>query len=345
MKGWGYIFPRDRKHGRIYGPKKYLDGKKIDHQLNGKPLRIPEDCEDTLDIIAHQIESGTFDLGLWGKDRLGQFANAWDDYQKFSPCGEKRRQQRQKDYELYFAPYFQDMALNAIEDKHIRDLQKKLPEDLKPSTRRRIQATMKGLCNYHKILKIKMLDFPLIRVPQIAISWMKREQQEKVLEFIADQHQPIMRFLVAYGSRVSESANLEKPHIDTEKDEIVFTERKNQRDNVLPILDEIRPFLKGGKITHLRFIFCTQEGQQYSRQVLYRIWSDANKKAHEKYKTPIMALKNGTRHSKACQLLAQGKSIAYVARWLGDSALTIMRNYGIISVETLREEEKKVKEG
>lgn len=246
--------------------------------------------------------------------------------------------QRQNDYNQWIFPYFKNKSISHIEEHHIKAWWSSIPETYKPSTRKRIMATMKGFLHFHRVTRVKMLIFPKITVPQKTPLWMTRDEQEKEFEFIPERHIPIFRFLQGYGCRSSESTDFEKIHIDWIKDLLTFTERKNDKDNTLPIIDEVRPYLRGGKISHWKYVFCTAEGQKYSRQILYRIHSDANLKAHKKYGIPIMPLKNATRHSKANQLLAEGKSIPYVARWLGNSPLVIARNYGTISIETLRED-------
>ncbi len=338
----GIIWPKGRKYPRVWFPCKEKKGGKlyINNYLGKMPFYNKELAERVLSEIrvAYDKDPAHFDPTLWLKDHTLNFQRAWEIYQEQSPCGESRMEARERICNDFFLPYFKNKSLREIEEHHVKEWWSGIPKTFKPSYLRVIRATLKAFLNFHKITRVKILAFPKITVPKKTPPWMTKDEQEKVFEFIAEQHIPIMRFLQFYGCRSSEACNGEKTHLDFEKDIITFTERKNDKDNTLPIENEIKPHLKAGKMTHMKYVFCTLDGQQYSRQVLYRIWSDANEKAHEKYGIKIMALKNGTRHSKANQLLAAGKSIPYVARWLGNSPSVIERNYGDISVETLREE-------
>jgi integrase len=191
-----------------------------------------------------------------------------------------------------------------------------------------------------------MFKFPMVKVPKKTPSWLSKNEQDKILEFVPPHHQPIIRFLMAYGCRVSEAANLKKVDIDWEKDSITFRERKNDKENTLEIFDEVRPFLKGsGKVTHLDLVFYTVNGMKYSIQVLWQLWNDASNAANKKYGTKVIPLKNGTRHSLACQLLECGESTAMVARILGNTPSVIERNYGSISVKAASEALRKIHNG
>ena len=87
------------------------------------------------------------------------------------------------------------------------------------------------------------------------------------------------------------------------------------------------------KISNIHYVFSTLYGKQYRRQSLWKIWSCANRKANEKYGVKIVSLKNGTRHSKASQLLNRGESLEIIARLLGNSQKVVERSYGRITTD------------
>ncbi len=296
-------------------------------------MRNPEDCEDTLDIIAHQIKDRIFDLAVWGKDRAALIERAWEIYQEQSPCGKDRHEARGRIFETFILPYFKGKSLTEIDEHHIRDWWTTIPKTFEPSYQRVIRATLKAFLNFNRITRQKMFLMPKVKVPKKSIEWLKRTEQEHIISFMLEHHRPIFKFMCSYGCRVSEAANLRKSDIDSSKDCIIFRERKNFADNVLPIFDEARSLIKPGRVTSLEYVFCTAEGDKYSRQVLYRIWTDACKIAGVK---PI-PLKNATRHSLACQLLNKGKDIPLVARILGISSSVVVNYYGTISIETLKD--------
>ena len=394
MKGWGYYFPKGRKYGRIFG-RWNKRSVKINKQWDGKPLYGHQDCEDTLDIIAHQIKDRTFDPAMWGKDRTVQFERAWAIYQEQSPCGKARKEARERIFQDFILPYFKGKILTEIEEHHIKDWWSNLVggrlldgevsgltgpmgqqlgvgaplnnaqvknvvlrPDLTPTARLKgqsppaksyapsylkvIRATLRAFLSFHRITRVKMLAFPMVKVPRKTLDWLTRDEQEKVLEFVPPQHQGIVRFIRTYGCRPSEACSLKKADIDWTKEIIIFRERKNFKDNSLPLFDEVKGYLRPGKVAHWEFVFCTAQGRPYTRQILYHIWSEANKKAKQMYSIKIVAFKNGTRHSLACQILDRGESSSTVARVLGNTPGVIDRSYGAISVERAGEAIRKV---
>jgi integrase/recombinase XerD len=367
MKGWGYYFPKGRKYGRIFG-RWNKRSVKINKRWDGKPLYSRQDCEDTLDIIAHQIKDGTFDPAMWGKDRTIQIERAWAIYQEQSPCGKDRMEARERIFQDFILPYFKGKILTEIEEHHIKDwwsgigsrqiaARRQGPQVNSPVTERGItnapsascresegcpyapsylkviRATLRAFLSFHRVTRVKMLAFPMIRVPKKTIEWLKRDEQNRIISFMPEHHQPIFKFLRSYGCRVTEACTLRKSDVEWEKNCVVFRQRKNLVDNVLPIFDEVRSTLKPGKVTNLEYVFCTINGEKYNRQILYRIWTDACKKAGAK----IIPLKNATRHSLACQLLNNGEELSMVARILGISQSVVYRFYGTISIERIKE--------
>jgi integrase len=366
MKGWGYYFPKGRKYGRIFGRwnKKSV---KINKRWDGKPLYSRQDCEDTLDIIAHQIRDGSFDTAMWGKDRTVQIERAWAIYQEQSPCGKDRKEARERIFETFILPYFKGKLLPEIEEHHIKDWWSGVasrasdehtlivkakttqgsdqderpgppqPRLYAPSYLKVIRATLKAFLSFHRVTRVKMLAFPKVSVPRKTPDWLTRDEQEKVLEFVPPQHQAIIRFIRTYGCRPSEACSLKKSDVDWGKELVIFRERKNFKDNPLPLFDEVKGYLRPGKVAHWELVFCTAQGRPYTRQILYGVWMRANRLANEKYGVKIVAFKNGTRHSLACQILNKGGSAADAASLLGNTPGVIERAYGTISIERKKE--------
>jgi len=333
----GYYRPKGRRtfrvwfpwHGKVIFKNKYFDA---------TPLYHEEQAKRVLEKIRAEVDEGIFDPAIWGSDRTLLFQNAWKIYQDQCRVGKDRMEARERIYNGLILPYFKNKSLKEIEEHHINDWWAGIPKNYAPSTLKVIRATLRAFLNFHRVTRVKMLEFPKIIIPKKAIKWLKFDEQEKVMEFIPTQHRPIINFLRTYGCRVSEAANLRKSDVDFLKGEIIFRERKNAKDNALAIMPQVEFFLRPiGKVTHLEYIFCTLNGLKYTRQGLYHIWEEANKKANQKYGTPIVSLKNGTRHSLACQLLNQGRSIPEVARILGNTPSVVERSYGAISVQRTEE--------
>jgi len=346
LKG-GVFLPKGRNTWRAWYPWPGRKGKKffVNKYFDGTPLYSPEQAKRVLEKIRAEDDQGTLDPALWRKEKTLQFENAWEIYQKQRPCGRDRMEARKRIYETFLLPYFRDKSLREIEEHHIMEWWTTIPKTHGQENKlylssylRVVRATLRAFLNFHRITRMKMFTFPPVKVPRKTPLWYTKKEQEEVLEFVLPHHQPIIRFLMAYGCRVSEACNLKKVDIDWMKDSITFRERKNDKENTLEIFDEVKPFLKGvGKVTHWDLVFCTADGGPYTRQVLYRLWIDASKAANKKYGTKIIPLKNGTRHSLACQLLERGESTVMVARILGNTPNVIERTYGTISIRAAGE--------
>ena len=344
VEAGGCYQQKGRSTWRIWFPWK---GKKIfiNRYLDGTPLYIEKQARFVLEKIRAEVAAGTFDPATWGKDRTLDFQRAWNIYMEQSPCGKDRMEARERISNDFLLPYFKGSSLKDIEEHHVMEWWTTIPKTYAQSYLKVIRATLRAFLTFHRVTRIKAFKFPLVKVPRKTPVWYSKREQEEVLEFVPSHHHRIIRFLMAYGCRVSEACNLKKTDIDWVKDEITFRERKNDKENTLEIFDGVKPTLRSGKITHLENVFCTLTGERYTRQVFYRLWIDASKAANKKFGTKIIPLKNGTRHSLACQLLEQGESISTVARILGNSAGVVARSYGAISVKTAGEALRKVYNG
>lgn len=328
----GFYKPAGRGTYRVWFPwrgkkifvNKYLDGTALYHEAQAKRV---------LEKIRSEIDQGTFDPAFWAKDKAIQFEKAWQIYQDQSPCGPCRTQGREQIYNDFILPYFKDKSLKEIEEHHIMDWWGTLPKNYTPNYLRVIRATLKAFLNFHRVTRMKALEFPVVRVPHKTPEWLSRNEQDKVFEWIPSQHRPIFRFLQFYGCRVSEACNLKRSDIDWEKNIITFRERKNDKENTLPLFDEIKASLRSGKLGHLEYVFCSANGGKYSRQVLYEIWVSACKKSGAK----VIPLKNATRHSLACQLLERGESSMTVSRILGNTPGVVEKAYGMITIKRVEE--------
>lgn len=328
----GFYKPVGRGMYRVWFPwkgkkifiNKYLDGTALYHEAQAKRV---------LEKIRSEVDQGIFDPSLWNKDKALQFQNAWKVYMEQKPCGKDRMEARERIYNDFLLPYFKDKSLKEIEQIHIYECLGRVPKTYAPSYLRVIRATLRAFLTFHLVTRMKMFEFPIVKVPHKIPLWLSRNEQDKVFECIPAQHEPIFRFIRLYGCRSSEACNLRKSDIDWEKGIVTFRERKNNRENTLPLFEEIKSILRSGKVSHWELVFCTASGQKYTRQALYRCWVDASKKAGVK----VIPLKNGTRHSLACQLFERGESSMTVSRILGNTPGVVEKSYAMITVKRVEE--------
>jgi integrase len=350
MKG-GWFVPKGRRYPRVWYPWK---GKKLffNRYLNGERIYHPEQAERLLSRIRSEVDAKTFNPADWGKDHALLVKHAWQTYQDQAPCGTGRHGARQTMFDRYLSPYFGEKSLTEIEEEHIKEWYSQLPKTLAPGTIGQILATLKAFFNSCRVTRRKVFKYPKTTLPRKQIVWLTRMEQDRILTVLPAQHQGIIRFLMLYGCRVSEACNLRRSDIDWGKREITLRERKSGEDNTLPIMEEIEEYLVGEgeslegskyirsgtekarvgpsqminacsptNVTSL-FVF-SHNSIPYTRRIVGYLWGVALKKAGIKH----LPLKNGTRHSRAMQLMEDDVSTAAIARVLGNTEGIVRKAY------------------
>ncbi len=351
---------RDRY--RVWIPWKQAKSGKLWFQkyTDGTPLFAREQAERVWDILNGELDAGTFDPALHGKDRPLIFKNAWQTYCEEVPVKPATERNREHIYRRYLSEYWGEKCLKEIEEPHVSAWFAALPDHLSPSYRSLIKVTLKAFFNHWTITRRKMLRFPTVRIPRQKAPWLTREEQDRVLEQVNRHQRPIMEFIRAYGCRPIEACNLKNSDVDWKRRVITFRNRKNAEENELPFFEGIEEILAGGgclpnersgeipdrsvvklspsaKIINLTYAFSTIHGHQYKRGTLTEEWHRASIKANRKHGVKIVPLKNGTRHSFASQKRNEGVSLEMIARVLGNSQAVVERNYGRITTNRVSE--------
>lgn len=286
LKG-GIYRPPGRNTWRVWYPWKTWKGGKfhVNQYLDGTPLYVEEQAQRVLNKIRAEDDQGILDPTTYcGRNRALQIEKAWDMYMEHCPCGKIRMEARERTFQKHILPYFKNVfSMRNIEQHHIWGWWGTIPKTYEPGTLRVIRATLVAFLNFHPVTRIKAFKFPVVKVPKKTPEWYSKKEQGEILEFISSHDQRIFRFLMAYGCRVSEPCILDKiDDLDWVKNTITFRERKNDKENTLQIFDEVKFLLKdSGKVSHMRLVFCTEDGEPYNRHILYRAWKDAGKKAYE----------------------------------------------------------------
>lgn len=336
MRG-GYYLPRGRKYFRVWY---FFEGKKywIQHSVYGERLWSEDQCREVLNAVAKQIKDKSHRPQEWTKDSILKFEKAWEIFDQQSLCSPTTKEYRNQTCRQFLLPYFQRFSLRQIEEENIKDWFSTLPQKYSPQYLTKIKGVLKTFLNFHRITWVKRLRYPKVSIPSKTVPRLSQEDQARVLEFVPEWHKGIINFIITYGCRVSEACNLRRQDVDLSKGIFTFRERKNKKDHELPILPHIESVLRDRKsVEHFELVFCTRLGRRYARQTVTTIWREANRQAHEKYGVKILTLKNGSRHSKACQLLNENASFAQIARILGNTAGVIEKSYGRYETEKIKE--------
>lgn len=317
----------------------------LQRQASGKPLRNRDDCESVLCILA----SKGYDPKVWNKDRGFHFDKALEFWLSLSTCSPEWLQQRRQISNRFFIPHFGKRDIRLIKTMDINSFVAELKKKgLSDKSLYNVVGELKAFFNFHKRSLPSLPDFPRIKFQLPKIRSMGREDQNHVFEFIPQGDLPIFTMLKFYGCRENEASGLlkenvvleaPKPHLIiatalSHKGEVKPT-TKTRRTRVLPVPEKLLwVFDENGSDS--KFMF-TRNHRPYSNKMLNATWNKANKSANEKYGTPIINLRNATRHSWACQKLDDGFPMHMVKTVLGHSDSRTTERYGQYSTQALED--------
>ena len=182
----------------------------------------------------------------------------------------------------------------------------------------------------------KQPRFPKIQVHKPTIKELNFEEQNKIFEFIQEKHLPIFTFMRFTGCPPNEAQGLLKEKVDFINKKVllstVLTPKKGIKNSTktrqvkpLPIIPEIEDILKmGAKESPLIF---TIDGRPYTLRRLEKIWHRANSLVNKKYKTKIINLYNGLKHSFGMQRLDDGYNLDELKKVYGHSNIATTQGY------------------
>ena len=262
-----------------------------------------------------------------------------------------------KDYQAGYAPsvrrdvgrmvagaqtYFEGMDIRAIRSGNIEDFLKQLPAHLSPKTRKNYLITL------HKIFSdalrrediLRIPAFPRIMVPEPETKWMSEVDQEKVFEKIPAPDRPIFEFLKWSACRPGEARAMMWDMVDFEKGYVVIKRAfsagalqeytKTYGIRYLPLMEPMASILKGIRGI-AGFVFRNRAGRPYQADIS-KIWN----KACDDSGVNRIWLYQGTRHSRATQLIIAGKSPKLVRDLLGLSSQRTTDRYEKVAMEGMK---------
>lgn len=129
------------------------------------------------------------------------------------------------------------------------------------------------------------------------------------------KHKLILSIIYSSGLRLGESVNLKLSDIDTRRKLIWIRQAKGKKDRYSLLSESIIPLLKIYYNTYKPkiWLFENQEGGQYSKSSVQKIFRKAKEKAKIKRFGGVHAL----RHSFATHLLDKGTDLRYIQELLG----------------------------
>ena len=136
------------------------------------------------------------------------------------------------------------------------------------------------------------------------------------------------------GLRLSEIVNLKIRDIDSNNMQVFLEKGKGKKDRYanLPqsILEQLRKYYK--KYRPKIYLFEGQDGGQYSRRSVQKVFKTALRKAGINKQVGIHSL----RHSYATHLLEQGTDIRFIQELLGHNSIKTTLIYTNVTNKSLR---------
>lgn len=325
---------------------------KIFSDTDGRPLRTWEHANRILSEIRqridkHRFEPTDYQSSRYHKLQFKNYAQRWLDYCQsmadMGECSHLTLKNKRSMVKNHFAPFFKDLDIRDIRTGDIEDFALQLPSGLSPLTRHHLMTQLKSMFNWAKRRRdIKYLpEFPRCKQAKRQITWAGPEIQDRIIEHIPKQHQPIFIFMMRQGCRPGEARALMWSDINwhdrtvtirrTYSDNILKETTKTDQERVIPLDDGIYAMLKPKKA--LGFVFVTKKGEPYkTRTTLNYAWDKACKLAGIDHIT----LYQGTRHSFASQAINKGVDLYRVQRFLGHTSPKTTQKYAHLDTDGLR---------
>lgn len=203
-------------------------------------------------------------------------------------------------------------------------------------------------CKYQLAVLDSIPPFPEMKVSGHRHTWLSREDQRVLLEYVPDDHRPIIVFLMLHGCRPSEARALKCRDIDLQTESVsisaVFSgseyrvnplEREG-RQAVFSIHPEMFDYMAERVKNNLPDspVFVNpRTGGHYSSSALDRAWFYARRQAGL---GKGVRLYDVTRHSFASQLVSGGVSLFAISKLLRHSGGNLKAKYDRRQLESLR---------
>jgi len=148
------------------------------------------------------------------------------------------------------------------------------------------------------------------------------------------KHNTMLKLCYGMGLRLSEIVNLKIRDIDSNNMQVFLEKGKGKKDRYanLPqsILEQLRKYYK--KYRPKIYLFEGQDGGQYSRRSVQKVFKTALRKAGINKQVGIHSL----RHSYATHLLEQGTDIRFIQELLGHNSIKTTLIYTNVTNKSLR---------
>lgn len=246
----------------------------------------------------------------------------------------------------HFIPFFGITDIREIRAMDIKELYYQLPDGISLKTQKNIMDVLRKIFKdaYQDEIIAKMPKFPKIAVPEPSVRWLDEETQDKVINAIPEQHQPIFILMARTGIRPGEARAIKRKDIDFKNKFIIidkaFSENefhpytKSKTAKIVLLDDFTIKILKKmpQPIDPDDFLFKTQNGTYYSHYRLWEIFKNASKKVG----VDGLTLYQATKHSFASQAINRGVPREVIQKFLGHASSRSTDRYARMNLDSLR---------
>jgi len=348
---WGKI-ERIGKRWRLRGTwakkritlSRYIDGKILDDERLA--IRLQE-------RISSEIDGKTFDPSRYLAKSPFQFLRAVQIWIDGSTCSEEWKGARKRITRDIFIPFFGTMDIREIRSLHINEFHSHLKniKRISDKTIYNIMGELRAMLRKFSDELVKVPSFPRLTYQVPGIRMLTYEQQEQVFEFIPEADKAIFQFWRHTGCRPNEARGLLRENVFLRDGYLILAtvsvrageireNTKSKKIKIFAITPELADPLKPrflGRFVFMHFDLRHKKFKPYSRSILWRIWTKANKEANKKYGVSIINPYNAFRHSFACQKLSEGVPIDGVQQMMGHTSIKTTQRYAEYDLDKLRE--------
>lgn len=322
--------------------------------VDGKPFETRKSAERLQEKISAEIDSRppTFDPKRYRKNNALSFSNVAQIWLNASTCGEEWKSARKRIIEGEFIPFFGTMDIRDIRSINIVEFHSHLINSGRSDkTIYNIMGELRTMLRCFSDDLVRVPSFPKLTYQVPGIRMMTYEHQETVFEFIPEGDRYIFNFWRHTGCRPNEARGFLRDNILSKEGYLLLAtvsnragvikeNTKTKKVKVFAITPEIMEAIKPRHLGRFVFMHFDQRHKKlkpYSRSMLWRIWTKANKEAHDKYGVPIINPYNAFRHSFGCQRLAEGVPLKGVQQMFGHSSIKTTMRYAEYDIEKIRE--------
>jgi len=348
----GYICPECKTQPKRFYIDLFHQGKRVRlfTDTTGQILDTYQRAQTLLSHIRFEISHHTFDASKYIKSEIGEYwtTTLLDRFKdnKLDSLAPSYKRDYSRMTEL-LKGFFGTKDVRELRKLDIRNFKSHLEKNFtfKPKT---IKNVLMFLKTFIRWLHDEELIASVIFLPKEELQglessykhqWLSSEEQIKLLQYVPNEHFPMIAFLMLQGCRPGEARALRCKDVNLRDSMIivsatfsdgVYREKRKGRgakSYEIPIHPEMLDFFFDRVKNNLpeAYIFVNPlTGGHYSETTLKRVWDNIKKKAGI---VKSFRLYDATRHSFGSQLIDMGSSPYKVSKLMGHSSIKVTEKY------------------